>query len=201
MSIADGSLATARHDASLRPLATLREFLALESAGGILLAAAALAAMLAANSPLAPYYGMFLDTPVELRAGRFEIAKPLLLWINDGLMAVFFFLVGLELKREVQEGELSRPSQVALPAVAAAGGMAAPAAIYAALNWGDPATLQGWAIPAATDIAFALGVLSLLGGRVPASLKVFLLTLAILDDLGAIVIIALFYTANLAPTS
>jgi NhaA family Na+:H+ antiporter len=185
----------------MRPLAAIREFLALEAAGGILLAGAAAAAMALANSPLERWYGAFLDTPVEVRAGAFGIAKPLLLWINDGLMAVFFFLVGLELKREVQEGELSRPSQVALPAVAAAGGMAAPAAIYAALNWGSPVTLQGWAIPAATDIAFALGVLSLLGGRVPASLKVFLLTLAILDDLGAIVIIALFYTANLAPPS
>ena len=185
----------------MRPLVAIREFLALEAAGGILLAIAAAAAMALANSPLERGYGAFLDTPVEVRAGAFEIAKPLLLWINDGLMAVFFFLVGLELKREVQEGELSRPSQIALPAVAAAGGMAAPAAIYAALNWGNPVTLPGWAIPAATDIAFALGVLSLLGARVPASLKVFLLTLAILDDLGAIVIIALFYTANLAPPS
>jgi len=185
----------------MRPLAAIREFLALEAAGGILLAGAALAAMACANSPLERWYAAFLDTPVEVRAGAFEIAKPLLLWINDGLMAVFFFLVGLELKREAQEGELSRPSQVALPAVAAAGGMAAPAAIYAALNWNDPVTLHGWAIPAATDIAFALGVLSLLGPRVPGSLKVFLLTLAILDDLGAIVIIALFYTANLAPPS
>jgi len=185
----------------MRPLVAIREFLALEAAGGILLAFAAAAAMALANSPLERWYGAFLDTPVEVRAGAFEIAKPLLLWINDGLMAVFFFLVGLELKREVQEGELSRPSQIALPAVAAAGGMAAPAAIYAALNWGNPVTLPGWAIPAATDIAFALGVLSLLGARVPASLKVFLLTLAILDDLGAIVIIALFYTANLAPPS
>jgi len=185
----------------MRPLVAIREFLALEAAGGILLAFAAAAAMALANSPLERWYGAFLGTPVEVRAGAFEIAKPLLLWINDGLMAVFFFLVGLELKREVQEGELSRPSQIALPAVAAAGGMAAPAAIYAALNWGNPVTLPGWAIPAATDIAFALGVLSLLGARVPASLKVFLLTLAILDDLGAIVIIALFYTANLAPPS
>jgi len=185
----------------MRPLAAIREFLALEAAGGILLAGAALAAMACANSPLERWYAAFLETPLEVRAGAFEIAKPLLLWINDGLMAVFFFLVGLELKREAQEGELSRPSQVALPAVAAAGGMAAPAAIYAALNWNDPVTLQGWAIPAATDIAFALGVLSLLGPRVPGSLKVFLLTLAILDDLGAIVIIALFYTANLAPPS
>ena len=136
-----------------------------------------------------------------MRAGALQIAKPLLLWINDGLMAVFFFLVGLEIKREVLEGELSDPRQVVLPAVAAAGGMAVPAAIYAAINAGNPVALAGWAIPAATDIAFALGVLSLLGSRVPAGLKVFLLTLAILDDLGAIVIIAMFYADNLAPSS
>jgi NhaA family Na+:H+ antiporter len=185
----------------MRPLAAIRDFLALESAGGILLAMAALVAMAVANSPLDRAYAAFLDTPVEVRAGMFEIAKPLLLWINDGLMAVFFFLVGLELKREVLEGELSRPSQIALPAVAAAGGMAVPAAIYAALNWGDAVTLRGWAIPAATDIAFALGVLSLLGSRVPNALKIFLLTLAILDDLGAIVIIALFYSVDIAPLS
>jgi NhaA family Na+:H+ antiporter len=185
----------------MKPLSALKEVLALESAGGLLLAGAAVAAMACANSPLERAYGAFLDTPVEVRAGGFAIAKPLLLWINDGLMAVFFFLVGLELKREVREGELSRASQIALPAAAAIGGMAVPAAIYAALNWGDPVTLHGWAIPAATDIAFALGVLSLLGERVPNGLKVFLLTLAILDDIGAIVVIALFYTANLAPGS
>ena len=185
----------------MRAAVAIREFLALEAAGGILLAGAALAAMLLANSPLDIVYAKFLDTPVEVRIGRFEIAKPLLLWINDGLMAVFFFLVGLELKREMQEGELSSRAQVTLPALAAAGGMAVPAAIYAWINWGDPLTLPGWAIPAATDIAFALGVLSLLGKRVPASLKVFLMTLAVLDDVGAIVIIALFYTANLAPGS
>ena len=185
----------------MRVVVAIKDFLALESAGGILLAGAALAAMLLANSPLDTLYTGFLDTPVEVRIGNFEIAKPLLLWINDGLMAVFFFLVGLELKREVLEGELSSVSQVMLPALAAVGGMAAPAAIYAWLNWGDPLTLHGWAIPAATDIAFALGVLSLLGNRVPVALKVFLMTLAILDDVGAIVIIALFYTDNLAPGS
>jgi Na+:H+ antiporter, NhaA family len=135
---------------------------------------------------------------VEVRIGAFKIAKHLLLWINDGLMAVFFFLVGLELKREALDGELSSPAQVVLPALAAAGGMLAPAAIYAWINWGQPLALRGWAIPAATDIAFALGVLSLLGARVPAGLKVFLLTLAILDDIGAIIIIALFYTDGLA---
>jgi NhaA family Na+:H+ antiporter len=185
----------------VRVIVAIKDFLALEAAGGILLAGAALAAMLLANSPLDQLYLRFLDTPVEVRIGHFEIAKPTLLWINDGLMAVFFFLVGLELKREAQEGELSSRAQIMLPALAAAGGMAAPAAIYAWINWGDPLTLHGWAIPAATDIAFALGVLSLLGSRVPASLKVFLMTLAVLDDVGAIVIIALFYTDNLVPGS
>jgi NhaA family Na+:H+ antiporter len=162
---------------------------------------AATAALALANSPLAFLYDAFLDTPVEVRIGALQIAKPLLLWINDGLMAVFFFLVGLEIKREVLEGELSDPRQIVLPAVAATGGMVVPAAIYAAINAGNPVALAGWAIPAATDIAFALGVLSLLGNRVPAGLKVFLLTLAILDDLGAIVIIAMFYAGNLAPVS
>jgi len=183
------------------PVATLRRFLALESAGGIVLAGAAALAIILANSPLERYYALFLDTPVEVRFGAFQIAKPLLLWINDGLMALFFFTVGLELKREVVQGELSTPSQVALPALAALGGMAIPALVYASLNWGDPVRLQGWAIPAATDIAFALGVLSLLGPRVPQSLKIFLMTLAILDDLGAIVIIAVFYTADLSGMS
>ncbi|HJS39203.1 MAG TPA: Na+/H+ antiporter NhaA [Burkholderiales bacterium] len=185
----------------MRVVVAIKDFLALESAGGILLAGAAALALLLANSPLDAVYWGFLDTPVEVRVGRFDIDKPLLLWINDGLMAVFFFLVGLELKREVLEGELSSPAQVMLPAFAAVGGMAAPAAIYAWLNWGDPLTIHGWAIPAATDIAFALGVLSLLGSRVPVGLKVFLMTLAVLDDVGAIVIIALFYTDNLAPGS
>jgi NhaA family Na+:H+ antiporter len=185
----------------MRVVVAIKQFLALEAAGGILLAGAALAAMLLANSPLDQLYLRFLDTPVEVRIGRFDIDKPLLLWINDGLMAVFFFLVGLELKREAREGELSSRAQVMLPALAAVGGMALPAAIYAWFNWGDPLTLHGWAIPAATDIAFALGVLSLLGNRVPASLKVFLMTLAVLDDVGAIVIIALFYTDNLVPAS
>jgi len=185
----------------MRVIHALREFVAFESAGGILLAIAAVAALTLANSPFSFLYDAFLDTPVEVRAGALQIAKPLLLWINDGLMAVFFFLVGLEIKREALEGELSSPRQVVLPAVAAAGGMVVPAAIYATINAGNPVALAGWAIPAATDIAFALGVLSLLGNRVPASLKLFLLTLAILDDLGAIVIIAMFYAGNLAPVS
>ncbi len=179
----------------------LSEFLKLEAAGGVLLVAAATLAMGFANSPLAPLYGAFLDTPVELRIGGFEIAKPLLLWINDGLMAVFFFLVGLEIKREVLEGELSRPSQIALPAFAAAAGMAVPALVYALINRHDPVALRGWAIPTATDIAFAVGVLALLGSRVPSGLKMFLVALAILDDLGAIVVIALFYAGDLSLAS
>jgi len=179
----------------------LRDFVALESSGGMLLALAAAAALALANSPFAFLYDAFLETPVEVRVGALQIAKPLLLWINDGLMAVFFFLVGLEIKREVLEGELSDRRQVMLPAVAAVCGMVVPAAIYAAINAGNPVTLAGWAIPTATDIAFALGVLSLLGNRVPAGLKVFLLTLAILDDLGAIVVIAIFYADQLSPLS
>jgi NhaA family Na+:H+ antiporter len=185
----------------MRLIHALRAFVALESAGGILLALAAVLALVLANSPLAFVYDTFLDTPVEVRIGTLQIAKPLLLWINDGLMALFFFMVGLEIKREVLEGELSDSRQVLLPAIAAVGGMAVPAAIYAAINAGNPVALAGWAIPAATDIAFALGVLSLLGKRVPVGIKMFLLTLAILDDLGAIVIIAIFYAGDLAPLS
>lgn len=185
----------------MRVLDALRRFGALEYAGGASLAIAAVAALTLANSPLAFLYQAFLSTPVAIHVGALQIAKPLLLWINDGLMAVFFFLIGLEIKREVLEGELTDPRQVVLPAVAAVGGMAIPAAIYAAINAGNPVALAGWAIPAATDIAFALAVLSLLGSRVPTGLKLFLLTLAILDDLGAIVIIAVFYADNLAPSS
>jgi NhaA family Na+:H+ antiporter len=181
-----------------RVVESLRQFLRLESAGGILLVAAAVLALGLENSPWAGAYRALLDTPVAIRIGSFEIFKPLLLWINDGLMAVFFFLVGLELKREVLAGELAKPAQAALPAVAAVGGMAVPALIYVALNRQDAVALNGWAIPAATDIAFALGVLLLLGPRVPLALKLFLMTLAILDDLGAIVIIAVFYTAQLS---
>ena len=176
----------------------VREFLRLESASGILLLAAAALALVAANSPLSAWYGALLGTPVEVRIGALEIAKPLLLWIDDGLMAIFFLLVGLEVKREVLEGHLSQPAEVALPAFAAIGGMAVPALLFSLVNHGDPVAMRGWAIPTATDIAFALGVLALLGERVPPALKVFLLTLAILDDLGAIVIIAAFYTSDLA---
>jgi len=183
------------------PIATLREFLRLEAAGGIVLVISAGLALIMANTALAPIYQIFLDVPVVVQVGALKLAKPLLLWINDGLMAIFFFLVGLEIKREVMQGELSSWSQASLPAMAALGGMAVPALIYVLINLGDPVTLDGWAIPAATDIAFALGVLALLGNRVPPTLKIFLLALAIMDDLGAIVIIAVFYTAELSVTS
>ncbi|WP_459252732.1 Na+/H+ antiporter NhaA [Paraburkholderia sediminicola] len=176
----------------------ISDFLRLESAGGLLLMAAAVLALLCSNSPLRHAYDDLLKIPVEVRFGSFAIAKPLLLWINDGLMAVFFLLVGLEVKREVIEGELSTPAQVVLPVVAGVGGMVAPALIYFLINRGHGAALNGWAIPTATDIAFALGILSLLGNRVPVSLKIFLTAVAIADDLGAIVIIALFYTADLS---
>lgn len=178
--------------------ATIREFLKLESAGGIMLMIAAVLAMGIANSPLDGWYQQLLDVPVEIRVGALIIAKPLILWINDGLMAVFFFLVGLELKREIIEGELSRPANVMLPALAAIGGVAVPVGIYLVLNHGDPEAANGWAIPAATDIAFALGILMLLGNRVPIALKVFLVSVAIFDDLAAIIIIAVFYTGDLS---
>ena len=179
-----------------RVVTEIREFLRLESAaGGILLLAAALA-LIASNSGLSGLYDLFLNVPVEIRIGALRIAKPLLLWINDGLMAVFFLLVGLEIKREVLEGELSTLSQALLPVAAAAGGMLVPTLIYVALNGDDPVALRGWAIPSATDIAFAVGVLTLLGNRVPIGLKVFLVALAIIDDLSAIVIIALFYSGE-----
>ena len=179
----------------------LREFLRLEAAGGIVLGIAAALALIACNSGLVDFYRSVLVLPVEVRIGQLQIAKPLLLWINDGLMAIFFLLVGLEIKREFLEGELSSLRQALLPAIAAVGGMAVPALIYVLCNAGDPVAVHGWAIPAATDIAFAMGVLSLLGARVPLGLKVFLLALAIFDDLGAIIIIAVFYTANLSLTS
>jgi Na+:H+ antiporter, NhaA family len=172
-----------------------------EAAGGLVLVVAALVALLASNSPLAWLYESFLHTPVGVRVGDLALAKSLLHWINDGLMAIFFFLVGLEIKREVLQGELSTFGQAVLPAVAAVGGMAVPAVIYVAINTGDPVALRGWAIPTATDIAFAVGVLALLGPRIPSSLKIFLLALAIIDDLGAIIIIALFYTDNLSLVS
>lgn len=172
-----------------------------ESASGVLLLLTATIAIILANTPFSPYYDLLLGTPVEIRIGAFEIAKPLLLWINDGLMAVFFFLVGLELKREFLEGELSNVKNIVLPGIGAIGGMFIPALIYIYINKDNTAALQGWAIPAATDIAFALGILALLGSRVPASLKVFLTSVAIFDDVGAIIIIAIFYTVNISVIS
>ncbi len=182
-------------------LTAVRDFMKLESAAGILLLAAAVFAMLIANSPLATLYDSLLDTTVAIQVGTLSINKPLLLWINDGFMAVFFLLIGLEIKREVLEGELSSLSQIILPGMGALGGMVVPAGIYAWLNWGDPIALDGWAIPVATDIAFALALLSSFGSRVPTVLKVFLLTLAIFDDLAAIIIIALFYSSDLSLTA
>ena len=183
---------------SARSSSFITSFLKMESAAGLLLMFAALLAIGFANSPLQSLYGLILDVPVEIRVGALEIAKPLLLWINDGLMAVFFFLVGLELKRELIEGELSDRKSIVLPGVGAIGGMLIPAAVYAYFNFGNPVAMQGWAIPAATDIAFALGVLALLGSRVPTSIKIFLTSLAIFDDIGAIVIIAIFYTSKIS---
>jgi NhaA family Na+:H+ antiporter len=168
---------------------TLRQFLDNEASGGLVLMAVAMLALLTANSPVAGNYFATLRVYI----GPLSVQH----WINDALMAVFFLLVGLEIKREMLDGQLSSWSRRLLPGAAAAGGMAVPALIYVAFNLGDPAALRGWAIPTATDIAFALGVLSLLGPRVPASLKIFLAALAIIDDLGAVIVIAVFYTADL----
>ncbi len=176
-------------------------FLKSDTTAGILLVIATIFALIMQNSPLSSYYNSFLHTPVAVKFGAFEIAKPLLLWVNDGLMAIFFFLIGLEVKREVIEGHLSSISKVILPIIGAIGGMIVPALIYIAINGKDAFALNGWAIPTATDIAFALGILSLLGNRIPESLKIFLMALAIIDDLGAIIIIALFYTSELSALS
>ena len=180
---------------------TFTRFFQLESASGLLLIAAAVLALIVNNSPLSWLYNGLLEAPVVVQIGALSIAKPALLWINDGLMALFFLLIGLEVKREVLEGQLSKPAQVVLPATAAVGGMVVPALIYWFLNRDNPGAIAGWAIPTATDIAFALGVLALLGKRVPVSLKLFLMTLAIIDDLGAIIIIALFYSGALSSLS
>lgn len=182
-------------------LRALKKFIDHEASGGVILITAAILALAIDNSPLAYLYDALLSTPMVVEIGALMIDKPLLLWINDGLMAVFFLLVGLEIKREFLEGQLAERDQIILPGLAAIGGMMVPALVFTYFNWNDPVAINGWAIPAATDIAFALGVLALLGPRVPLSLKVFLLTVAILDDLGAIMIIALFYTANLSVAS
>ncbi len=183
------------------PKQFIQEFIQKESSAGILLIFVTILALFLQNSGFSTHYAGFLHTPVEVRFGDLQIAKPLLLWVNDGLMAVFFFLIGLEVKREVMEGHLSSLSQITLPGIAAVGGMVVPALVFIWFNQGAEFAMNGWAIPTATDIAFALGILSLLGPRVPISLKIFLMALAIIDDLGAIVIIALFYTSELSMLS
>ena len=176
----------------------IAHFLHQEPAGGILLFIAAALALIAANSPLELLYNNLKELPVSIQISTFSIAKPLLLWVNDGLMALFFFLVGLELKREFLEGELADKRNIVLPFIAAIGGIVVPALLYYALNHEVSADVKGWAIPAATDIAFALGVLALLGSRIPASLKLLLTSIAVFDDIGAVIIIALFYTSSLS---
>ena len=179
-------------------LNAISDFIKLESAAGLTLICAAVLAMLVANSAMAGWYEALLSLPVKIQVGAFQLDKPVLHWVNEGLMAIFFLLIGLELKREVLEGELSDLRKIALPALGACGGMLLPVGIYLWINWGDMNAMSGWAIPAATDIAFAMGILALLGARVPVNLKVFLIAVAIFDDIGAIVIIALFYSGALS---
>lgn len=185
---------------SSRATMAVQRFMQMEASGGIMLMGAAVLALIVANSALAPLYQSILAIPLGFESEVLTLRKPLVLWINDGLMALFFLLVALELKREIVDGQLSDRSQIVLPVLAALGGMAVPGLVYWAVNIGEPQNMRGWAIPAATDIAFALGVLTLLGKRVPLALKVLLTTVAVVDDLGAIIIIAVFYTANLATT-
>lgn len=180
---------------------SIQQFIKLESASGIILFFMAILALILDNSPLQYLYTQMQEVFMSFQIGYFKLGKPLILWVNDGLMAIFFFLVGLEIKREILEGELNTLSKLALPGIAAIGGMVVPAMIFLAFNFYHPEYVQGWAIPSATDIAFALGVLSLLGSRVPSALKVYLTALAILDDLGAIIIIAAFYTKQLSMMS
>ncbi|MCK5666554.1 MAG: Na+/H+ antiporter NhaA, partial [Thiotrichaceae bacterium] len=179
----------------------IEEFLKKESTGGLLLICATILALLLSNTGMSSVYETFLHIPVEIRVGALHIDKSLYHWVNDGLMAIFFLLIGLEVKREILEGHLSSVKKVILPGVAAVGGMLVPGLIYLIFNHDNLIAANGWAIPTATDIAFALGILSLLGKRVPVSLKIFLMALAIMDDLGAIVIIALFYTTELSTLS
>jgi Na+:H+ antiporter, NhaA family len=179
-------------------LATLQRLFRHEAASGVVLMLAAALALMLANSPFAGFYDLLLGVRGSVRIGDFGIEKPLLLWINDGLMAIFFLLVGVEIKRELLAGELSDRSRAILPAAAALGGMIVPALIYLGITWNAPGAASGWAIPSATDIAFSLGVMALLGRRVPSSLKLFLTALAIIDDLGAIIVIAIFYTDKLS---
>ncbi len=180
---------------------SIRDFLKWESAGGIIMLSAALLAMLLKNSPLNDLYFSFLMTPVQVKVGMLDLDKPLLLWVNDGLMALFFFMIGLELKHEVLVGQMSSLSRVLLPIMAAIGGVVVPALIYVAINYDNKLSLHGWAIPTATDIAFAIALVVILAEKVPRSLKMFLLTLAVLDDLIAVIIIAVFYTPQLSMLS
>lgn len=181
-----------------KTISRIQAFMKLEASSGLILMGVAILAMVAANTALAPLYDGILGTYIKVGIGSFEIAKPAILWINDGLMAIFFFLVGMEIKREVLQGELSSIDKATLPILAAIGGMVIPGIVFVLINQGTPENLNGWAIPTATDIAFALGILALLGSRAPVALKVFLLAIAIIDDLGAIVIIAVFYTSELS---
>lgn len=180
------------------PIRSFREFIKLESSGGVVLFCAAVLALIIDNTSLHAQYAALFHTLISIKFGAFELTKPLVLWINDGFMAVFFLLVGLEIKREIIEGELRTMSMALLPAIAALGGMVVPALFYVLCTYHDPVAIHGWAIPMATDIAFSLGILALLGKRIPLQLKVFLTALAIFDDLGAIIVIAIFYTSNIS---
>lgn len=180
------------------PFKTLRNFIKLESSAGIILFSTALLAIIIDNSFLSIYYEKFLEFPLAIQVGPYELSKHMIHWINDGLMTIFFFMVGLEIKKEIVQGELNSPSKIFLPAFAALGGMLVPALVFTLFNANNDFSLRGWAIPTATDIAFSLGILSLLGSRVPLSLKIFLTALAIFDDMGAIVVIALFYNSDIS---
>jgi len=177
---------------------SLEKFIQHESSAGFLLVCSSLLAIVMVNTPANGLYELLIDTPVTIQIGTFILAKPLLLWVNDGLMTLFFVLIGLELKRKFLEGELSNTKKILLPAFGAIGGLIFPVMIYICFNFNNPSAIKGWGIPAATDIAFALAILSLLGSRVPASLKEFLTSLAIFDDIGLIIIIAFFYTSNIS---
>lgn len=182
-------------------LNTLRQFVRMESFAGVMLVFMSVVALIFANSNWHSIYAQLIESKFYIGINSFELRKPLLLWINDGLMALFFLLIGLEVKREIYEGQLSSLSQIVLPGVGALGGIIAPALIFVLFSHEKPQALQGWAIPVATDIAFALGILALLGNRIPSSLKIFLMTLAIFDDIAAILIIAVFYSHDLSPLS
>ncbi|MGY8879404.1 MAG: Na+/H+ antiporter NhaA, partial [Dehalococcoidia bacterium] len=183
-----------------RVLTPFEEFLKIEASGGILLLLATVVALVWVNSPWSDSYKDLWQTKITIGPSGFDLSKAAILWVNDGLMAIFFFVVGLEIKREILVGQLSSPRAAAVPVFAAVGGMAVPALIYAMFTVGTP-SIDGWGIPMATDIAFALGILALIGSRAPISLKIFLTALAIVDDLGAVLVIALFFTDQISVTS